>query len=103
MCLTGVDYFSTLAYQPSIAFVGRGRARACRDAGLSSRRVRVEGFNVLRATSPAIPNAIAARLLYIRDETGKIPHVDFGCDRRQPGRGTCLKFLAFGEGDLPPL
>jgi hypothetical protein len=64
--------------------------------------VRVEGFNVLRATSPAIPNAIAALLLYIRDETGKIPHVYFGWTEGNPV-AYLLKFLAFGEGDTAPV
>jgi len=62
----------------------------------------VEGFSVLRAKSPAIPNAIAALLLHIRDHTGKIPHVYFGWTEGNPVT-YLLKFLAFGEGDTAPV
>jgi len=64
--------------------------------------VDVDGHHVLRSTSPAIPNAIAALLLYIRDETGKIPHAYFGWTEGNP-IAYLLKFLAFGEGDTAPV
>lgn len=64
--------------------------------------VEVNGYRVLRAQSPAIPNAIAALLLYIRDRTGKIPHAYFGWTEGNP-LTYLLKFLAFGEGDTAPV
>ena len=69
---------------------------------LSVRGVDIEGHLVLRCTSPAIPNAIAALLLHIRDETGKIPHAYFGWTEGNP-IAYLLKFLAFGEGDTAPV
>jgi hypothetical protein len=62
----------------------------------------VGGHHVLRCVSPAIPNAIAALLLYCRDETGKIPHAYFGWTEGNP-LVYLLKFLAFGEGDTAPV
>jgi hypothetical protein len=62
----------------------------------------VSGYRVLRCTSPAIPNAIAALLLHIRDKTGKIPHAYFGWTEGNP-LAYLLKFLAFGEGDTAPV
>jgi hypothetical protein len=64
--------------------------------------VDVSGHHVLRCVSPAIPNAIAALLLYIRDETGNIPHAYFGWTEGNP-IAYLLKFLAFGEGDTAPV
>ena len=64
--------------------------------------VDVSGHRVLRCTSPAIPNAIAALLLYCRDRTGKIPHAYFGWTEGNP-IAYLLKFLAFGEGDTAPV
>jgi hypothetical protein len=64
--------------------------------------VDVGGHLVLRCTSPAIPNAIAALLLHIRDETGKIPHAYFGWTEGNP-IAYLMKFLAFGEGDTAPV
>jgi hypothetical protein len=64
--------------------------------------VEVAGHHVLRCVSPAIPNAIAALLLYIRDETGKLPHAYFGWTEGNP-MVYLMKFLAFGEGDTAPV
>jgi hypothetical protein len=69
---------------------------------LSVTGVEVGAHRVLRCVSPAIPNAIAALLLYCRDETGKIPHAYFGWTEGNP-IAYLLKFLAFGEGDTAPV
>jgi hypothetical protein len=62
----------------------------------------INGFKVLRAVSPAVPNAIAAFLLFLRDETGKLPHVYFGWSEGNP-LSYLLKYIAFGEGDTAPV
>ena len=62
----------------------------------------VGGYKVLRSTSPAIPNAIAGLLLYIRDQTGQLPHAYFGWTEGNP-IVYLMKFLAFGEGDTAPV
>ena len=61
----------------------------------------VDGYRVLRAESPAVPNAIAAFLLYLRNRTGKLPHVYFGWSEGNP-LSYLLKYIAFGEGDTAP-
>jgi hypothetical protein len=62
----------------------------------------VEGFRILRCQSPAIPNAIAALLLHLRDTTNIIPHAYFGWTEGNP-IAYLLKFLVFGEGDTAPV
>jgi hypothetical protein len=64
--------------------------------------VEVDGYRVLRARSAAVPNAIAAFLLYLRDQTGKIPHAYFGWAEGNPIR-YLLRFILFGEGDIAPV
>jgi hypothetical protein len=77
------------------------------DVSEFSGRLHVEGvevgpYRVLRCVSSAIPNAIAALLLYIRDETGRIPHAYFGWTEGNP-IVYLMKFLALGEGDTAPV
>ena len=61
--------------------------------------VQVGDYRILRAQSAAVPNAIAALLLYIRDQTGKIPHAYFGWVEGNPIQ-YLLRFILFGEGDI---
>ena len=57
---------------------------------------------VLSTRSPAVPNAIAAILLDVRDRTGVTPHAYFGWTEGNPIT-YLLRFLAFGEGDTAPV
>jgi hypothetical protein len=77
------------------------------DVSEFSGRLHIQGVNVgpyrvLRCVSSAIPNAIAALLLYVRDVTGQIPHAYFGWTEGNP-IVYLLKFLALGEGDTAPV
>jgi hypothetical protein len=64
--------------------------------------VEVGGHRVLRCTGPAVPNAIAAFLLHVRDLTRLIPHAYFGWTEGNPITYV-LKYLALGEGDTAPV
>ncbi len=69
---------------------------------LSIRGESVDRYRILRTESAAVPNAIAAFLLYLRDEMGKLPHVYFGWSEGNP-ISYLLKYIAFGEGDTAPV
>ncbi len=69
---------------------------------LRVRGVQVGNYRVLRTTSPAIPNAIAAFLLHVRDTSGQIPHVYFGWTEGNP-IVYVLRFMFLGEGDTAPV
>ncbi|MFM7448577.1 MAG: amino acid transporter [Leptolyngbyaceae cyanobacterium] len=61
--------------------------------------VQVGPYRILRARAAAVPNAIAAILLYIRKLTGKQPHAYFGWIEGNPVQ-YLLRFILFGEGDI---
>ncbi|HMV85738.1 MAG TPA: amino acid transporter [Blastocatellia bacterium] len=69
---------------------------------LTIRGVQVGNYRILRTKSPAVPNAIAAFLLHVRNQTGQIPHVYFGWTEGNP-LVYVLKFIFFGEGDTAPV
>jgi hypothetical protein len=64
--------------------------------------VRVGPYRILRASSAAIPNAVAALLLHISKSTGKLPHAYFGWTEGNP-IGYLFRYLFFGEGDVAPI
>ncbi|MEP7039495.1 MAG: amino acid transporter [Acidobacteriota bacterium] len=69
---------------------------------LEIRGVDVAGYKILRTEAPAVPNAIAALLLHLRDKTDKIPHVYFGWSEGNP-IAYLIRYIIFGEGDTAPV
>jgi hypothetical protein len=60
------------------------------------------GYRILRMESSAVPNAIAAVLLHMRDLTGRRPHVYFDWTEGNPA-GHLLRYLFFGSGEVAPV
>jgi hypothetical protein len=60
------------------------------------------GYRILRMESSAVPNAIAAVLLHLRDLTGQRPHVYFDWTEGSP-IAHLLRFLFFGSGEVAPV
>ncbi|HEX9996178.1 MAG TPA: hypothetical protein VGB45_03475 [Abditibacterium sp.] len=64
--------------------------------------VEIEGYRVLRMESSTVPNAIAALLLHLREETGKRPHAYFNWSEGNP-LAFMMRYLLLGEGDTAPV
>ena len=69
---------------------------------LKIRGENIGGYRVLRTQAPAVPNAIAALLLYLRDKTGKTPHVYFSWSEGNPLM-YMVRYILLGEGDTAPV
>ena len=77
------------------------------DASDFAQAMKVEGvevgsYRVLRAEASVVPNAIAAFLLYLRDQTGKIPHAYFHWGSKNPV-AYLFDYVVFGQGDTAPV
>jgi len=72
------------------------------EEALAVRGVEIGDYKVLRAESAVVPNAIAAFLLYLRDESGKVPHCYFGWTEGNPF-AYVIRYIFFGEGDTAPV
>ncbi|MDX6321589.1 MAG: hypothetical protein QOF52_1447 [Propionibacteriaceae bacterium] len=69
---------------------------------LKVRGVKINGYKVLRVDSPAVPNAIAAVLLTLRNVTGIRPHCFFEWSEGSP-LVHLVRYLILGEGDTAPV
>ncbi|MGC0335906.1 amino acid transporter [Streptomyces sp. SLBN-8D4] len=73
------------------------------EAGLTVRgEVLHNRYRVLALESSSIPNALAALLLHVRDETGCTPHIYFEWTEGGPF-ANFLRFFLFGQGEVAPV
>ncbi len=82
--------------------VTTGDVSEFRDEKLELTGVEENGFQIVRCNSLSVPNAIAAILLKIRNDTGAVPHIYFGWTEGHPLL-YILKYVLFGEGETAPL
>ena len=64
--------------------------------------VEINGYRVLRTSSPAAPNAIAAILIALRDTTGVRPHAYFEWSEGNP-LIHMFRYILLGRGDTAPV
>jgi len=71
-------------------------------ADLDISGISVGSHRVLRGISTAVPNAIAAFLLFLREDKGKIPHAYFNWSEGHPFL-YLIQYVLSGEGDVAPV
>ena len=59
-------------------------------------------YRVMTMVASSVPNALAALVIAIRDETGVIPHLYFEWTEGNPS-SQLLQFLLFGHGEVAPV
>jgi len=59
-------------------------------------------YRVLTFSSSSVPNALAALMLTVRDETNRLPHMYFEWTEGNPA-ANLLRFLFFGVGEVAPV
>jgi hypothetical protein len=69
---------------------------------LEVRGLTIGQYRVLRAKSPAAPNALAAILLALRDATGVRPQCHFEWSEGNP-IAHLVRYLVLGQGDTAPV
>jgi hypothetical protein len=59
-------------------------------------------YRVLTFSSSSVPNALAALVLAVRDETDRLPHIYFEWTEGNPA-ANLIRFMFFGVGEVPPV
>ncbi|MFD4137793.1 amino acid transporter [Streptomyces sp. NPDC058572] len=73
------------------------------ESGLRVRGEVLHGrYRVLSLESSTVPNALAALLLHVRDESGQRPHIYFEWTEGSP-MANFLRFFLFGQGEVAPV